>query len=156
MKEIITKYSNIYSLDPIIVACLIIQESNGDKNAIRFEKSFYKNKLELKKESELAGFIPKKIPTLDTEKIARATSWGLMQIMGETARSILKFEKQYLSELIDIETNISLGTKYLSQLIKKKDSYIYGLLLYNGGGNRDYPNMVLKHRTTGKYLELLN
>lgn len=48
------------------------------------------------------------------ESVQQRTAWGLMQVMGLTARG-LGFEG-WLSELVEPELNIRLGITYLSQL----------------------------------------
>lgn len=67
---------------------------------------------------------------------------GLMQIMNETADEIalklnLNIKNGY--DLYDIETNIMLGTKYFSDLLKKyDDNKTIALIAYNAGiGNVD-------------------
>lgn len=59
-----------------------------------------------------------------TEKIHQGTAWGLMQVMGLTARG-LGFEG-WLSELVDPEVNVRLGVAYLAEL-KGRFGASYGL-----------------------------
>lgn len=62
---------------------------------------------------------------------------GLMQLMDSTAREMAeKLDVQYTTKeiLYQPETNIMLGTKYFSELLKKYDDNIYlALTAYNAG-----------------------
>lgn len=153
----ITEESAKWDLDPIIIACLIYQESKGDTAAFRYEPAFYRKYVDGKDRKTLIGHVPKYLPTLESEKISRACSWGLCQIMGQTARE-QGFDGQYLTELsVFPSVNIAIGCKYLRKLMSfsdKKNDYTYGLLRYNGSGNPDYPSLVLKHRSSGNYLKV--
>lgn len=67
---------------------------------------------------------------------------GLMQLMEETATEVAKKEGIKIEEekngLLDPETNINIGTKYLSILIEKYNSIELALIAYNAGiGNVD-------------------
>lgn len=144
------RHCNRYDLDPAIIDALIQQESLGDPWAFRYEPGFYKRYLGHLSRSDLNGHVPKRLPTIESEKVARSTSFGLMQIMGETARGA-GFDKDYLSELFDPEINIELGCKFFRSLLDKytdeetdKDTaYRTALLRYNGGGDPSYPDKVL-------------
>ena len=65
---------------------------------------------------------------------------GLMQIIDSTANEVAQNIQIEHSE-IDLyheETNIKIGTKYLSQLLEKYDSYLLAIAAYNAGiGNVD-------------------
>jgi soluble lytic murein transglycosylase-like protein len=115
-------------LDPALVCAIVEQESNWNPWAIRYEPAFE------------ARYVPKGMTP--TEATARAFSWGLMQIMGEVAR-----ENGYtgaLPMLCDPATGLAEGIIHF----KKKLAYANGdvtkaLLMWNGGGNKDYPAQVL-------------
>lgn len=65
---------------------------------------------------------------------------GLMQLMSSTAEEISKEVGIDLSStsLFDADTNINLGTKYISNLLKKYNSLELALAAYNAGsGNVD-------------------
>lgn len=137
-------------IDPQIILAVIVQESQGNQWAVRFEPKFYERKLQHLGRSDLAGYVPGLLPTLATEKTLRATSWGLMQIMGETAR-VVGFKDPYLSRLLDPALNISIGTKYLKMLLSRKNGDTRAALLaYNGGGDPLYPDRVIEHIATGR------
>lgn len=132
--ELINKYAIEFSLRPDVIAAIIIQESNGDTFAIRYEGSFYQALLANKKRSELSGFVPYPTPTLETEKRARATSWGLMQVMGDTARWCAKHSSNYLSSLCEPDIGVHAGCATLSYyLSKERGDYHRALSRYNAG-----------------------
>ena len=136
-----------YDLDRNIVAAIIFQESRGNIWAIRYEPKFYERHLAHKKREDLSGYVPKGTPTLRTEKTSRATSFGLMQIMGETARW-RGFRARYLSALLKPSTNINFGCKYLRYLLNlsnaatKEEQYQAALQKYNGSSA--YPKIILR------------
>lgn len=65
---------------------------------------------------------------------------GLMQLMDSTAKDVaksLKIDSENI-DLFDPETNIMLGTKYISTLIKKYENIEIAVVAYNAGiGNVD-------------------
>lgn len=95
--EYVTKYSEEYGVDPLLIYAVIKAESN-------FEETVVSN----------------------------SNAKGLMQLMDSTAHEVaantipnINFESQML---FDAETNINLGTKYLSELLQKYNRK----LLYRG------------------------
>jgi len=122
-----------HGLDPALACAVIEQESGGDQWAIRYEARFY-----LKYVSPL--FEDKKIDA--TEGMARATSWGVMQVMGQTAREAGWFGA--LPALCDPANGIEVGCTILARKIASADADIQkGLEFWNGGGNPNYAAEVL-------------
>lgn len=146
--------SKAYNLKPEILAALVWQESRGNPLAARFEPKFYTRYLALKPRTELAGYVPRAIPTLATEKIFRATSYGLCQIMGDTYRWFYEGKADYLDvALRDPELNLDCGASYLRYLLDRHhDSYLKALKSYNGSGK--YPEIILMHVKQKTYLRL--
>lgn len=122
-KEVLNMIASIVyhidnTLDIELVQAICTIESNLNIYAMRYEKSF--------EERYIIGYDIKRFGnqiSFETEQKARATSWGLMQIMGQTARE-LGFDRQYLSELCNPEY----GIKYGCMLLAKK------VLLYGNQG----------------------
>lgn len=123
-----------HGLDPALVCAVCHHESGGWNTwAIRYEPAFYTRYIE-----SMKGLT-------QTEKTARAFSYGLMQIMGQVARE-LGFDGKYLTELCDPAVGLEYGCKKLKRCVDAANGdVVAGLLKYNGGGNPDYPELVMRH-----------
>lgn len=139
-----------------LLCAVIHQESGGNPWASRFEPAFFDKYIKGKKPKELPGYFPPlKVQTPQTENFNRSRSFGLFQIMGNTAR-LYGFNGDFLDALFDIPTNIDLGAKILSDLLKKNDNDTKkALLAWNGGGNKEYPDKVMEIINEGKAHYLL-
>jgi soluble lytic murein transglycosylase-like protein len=128
-------------LDPALMCALIAHESAGWKQyAVRYESGFYARYID-----SMKGLNP-------TEKTLRATSFGLCQIMGQTARE-LGFGGDYLTELLDPLENCKFGCRKLKACLDNEGQDVRrALLRYNGGGNAHYPDLVLIHYKDYAYL----
>lgn len=130
-------------VDPEILMSIIYCESEGDKWAHRYEPEFYEKYLAHATRETLSGYVPDDLPNLETEKRDRAYSYGLCQILGETARSRLHVAHDNLTELLDPELNVMLGATMLASL-NEQYSWIAGeeerlvavVRRYNGRGPR--------------------
>jgi soluble lytic murein transglycosylase-like protein len=123
-----------YGLDAALVCAVCEQESSWNPWAIRYEPEFY-----------LRYLLPLAVSgKLDdaTEARARAFSWGLMQVMGETAR-----EHDYaghLAALCDPGTGLAIGCRVLAaKMAEAQGDVERALLAWNGGADPDYPARVL-------------
>ena len=96
-----------FKIDPLIVASIIWVESKGFVYAARFEPN-YKYTFRVDHFAKYQGI------TKTTELNLQKTSFGLMQIMGATARW-LKYDGA-LPALYKPENNIYWGCKYLNYL----------------------------------------
>lgn len=149
-----------FGLDEKIVAAIVYQESKGNPFAFREERGFFNQYLASKTSRNLSGYVPPPhICSLETEIRARSFSWGLMQVMGETAR-FLGFKGNYLSELTLINVNLKIGCQYLKYLLDLKNgNYQAAVAAYNGAKNPNatgYDEKILSHITDGRYLGVLN
>lgn len=132
--EIAKKVAKEYGLDPALVCAVCEQESSWDTWAIRYEPAFFVRYISKMLDEH-------KIST--TEAYARATSWGLMQVMGQTAREIGS-NARFLSALCEPYSGINNGCKVLkAKLAKANGDVRQALLYYNGGGNKKYPDEVM-------------
>ena len=118
-----------YGLDPALTCAVVEQESAWDTWAIRAEPAFDERYV-------------KPMHKTPTEEWARSMSWGLMQLMGEAAR-----ERGYvgaLPALCDPTAGLAWGCVHLKgKLAAAGGDVTRALLLWNGGGNPNYPAEVL-------------
>ena len=144
-----------HALWPELVCALIEQESSWNRWAVRYEPAFYKRYIEPQMaqpsgEDSNHRARTHRAPLSDTEARARAFSWGLMQVMGQVAREH-GFSGYSLAELCDPATGLDVGCRVLAaKLAAAEGNVVRALLLWNGGGNRNYPDAVLArtHRYT--------
>jgi soluble lytic murein transglycosylase-like protein len=114
-----------------LVCAVCEQESGWNPYAYRYEPQFY-----------MRYVIP--LPNLsDTERNGRATSWGLLQVMGQTAREF-GFANTFLSALTDEATGLEWGCRKLKHCMDNHPNDITAALqAYNGGSNPLYAAQVL-------------
>ena len=160
--EIVNRVAPKYGLRPDIVLCIILQESQGNPFANRFEKHIYNRLVPLKRE-ELSGWKPdadyndKELePSLETEKVNRAISWGLMQVLGETGRWCARVSVPFLSALQEPELGADTGCKVLSYYLKTHGTYDKALAAYNAGTptstqGQQYARKVLFRLSAGEH-----
>jgi soluble lytic murein transglycosylase-like protein len=118
---------------PEDLVCAVCEHESGGWNiwAIRYEPAFERK------------YDPVDATKYPTEHFSRAFSWGLMQLMGETARE-LRFTGKFLSELCDPATGVEFGCRKLAKCVADHPGDVRAALLaYNGGGNPQYPDLVL-------------
>lgn len=90
-------------------------------------------------EEELVYAMIKEESNFNQEANSHKSAIGLMQLVQETADEVgLELELENVN-LQDPETNIRIGTKYLSDLIEKYDGNVkFAIIAYNAGiGNVD-------------------
>lgn len=133
--------ANHHSLDPSLVCAIIEQESAWNPHAIRYEPGFFaryvaplltNNKVE---------------PFTNTEAHSRAISWGLMQVMGQSAREA-GFTGPFLSELCDPQVGVEVGCALLSKKLGiAAENEHQALQFWNGGANPSYAAEVEARKT---------
>jgi soluble lytic murein transglycosylase-like protein len=130
-----------HALWPELVCAVVEQESAWDRWAARYEPAFYKRYIE--------PLLTRPDPPGDTEARMRAFSWGLMQVMGQVAREHV-FRGDSLAQMCDPADGLDIGCRVLAaKLAAAEGNVTRALLLWNGGGNPDYPAAVLAR--TEKY-----
>jgi soluble lytic murein transglycosylase-like protein len=123
-------------IDELLVCAIVEQESGWNPWAVRFEPEFERQYIR-----------PSLVVAPTTEELSLAISWGLMQVMGKTAREN-GFQGRFLTALCDPETGLAVGCRVLGKKLQlAKTDVIKGLYLWNGGSNRNYPSQVLARRT---------
>ncbi|MGA8074062.1 MAG: lytic transglycosylase domain-containing protein [Candidatus Acidiferrales bacterium] len=125
-----------HELNPSLICAIIEQESDWNPHAIRYEPAFFAKYV-------APLFTNNKIePATNTEAYARAFSWGLMQVMGQSARET-GFTGQFLSELCDPVKGIETGcTLFAHKLVIARGNISQALQIWNGGANPDYATEV--------------
>jgi soluble lytic murein transglycosylase-like protein len=133
LQELAIKAAEAHGIDPALVCAVCHHESgNWKPYAVRYEPTFYGRYIVQMKLSE-------------TEKTLRATSFGLMQVMGQTAREF-GFNGDYLTELLEPMNGIEYGCRKLARCLDQANGDVRSaLLLYNGGGDKGYPDRVLQY-----------
>ena len=124
-----------------LIAAIIIRESSANPYAIRVERGFWK-----RYSPNYKKMIPQNHPArrwLDFPDVF-ASSYGLMQIMFGVAYEH-GFRRKFPTELLDPEINIDMGCRILERKVRISGGSIQGgLLKYNGGGDPDYPQKVMR------------
>lgn len=110
MDELIAVAADKYEIPRALVKAIVAVESGGNPWAVRYEPKFFE------KYVENAQITTKSPCSEATERSLRAHSFGLMQIMGQTARET-GFEGVFLTELLDPATNLDICCKYLGRLV---------------------------------------
>jgi soluble lytic murein transglycosylase-like protein len=124
-----------HALWPEVVCAIVEQESSWNPWALRYEPAFY--------EKYIAPQLARGNIADLTESRARAFSWGLMQVMGQAAREH-GFNGASLAALCDPAAGIEIGCRvFAAKLAAAEGNVARALLLWNGGGNQDYPAAVL-------------
>lgn len=119
-----------YQLDPDLLCAQVLVESSGDPFAFRYEPGFW------------SQYLISRTPSARPEGPLLACSYGLLQILGQTAR-----ERGYvgqLSDLFDPAIGVRWGCEHLVYLRQRLpvDYDVRALLAsYNGGlsGNQHPP-----------------
>ena len=114
-------------LDPILVGAFVATESGGQQYATRYEAQ-WKYLVEVDSHAKRLGL------TVMTETMHQATSWGLCQLMGGTARD-LGF-RDHIPKLCEIETGLLWSCIYLSRLQIKYQKLDDVIAAYNAGSPR--------------------
>lgn len=138
--SIVKQIAAEYNLPGDVVCGIVETESNWNPFAARYEPAFY------------VRYVPATPPIFglisrETERVLRATSFGLMQVMGQTARD-MGCKLPFLTALVDADTGVDYGCKYLA---KQRDRWLgqYGwdgvIASYNSG-------TPIRDKDTGKFM----
>lgn len=140
LRKLIVVAARRYDLDPDFVEGFCRQESSCDPWAARYEPAFYDRYI-------------KPLKVGETEGRLRATSFGLMQVMGQVARE-LGFKDKWLTALCDPAIALDYGCRHLKNKLLKY-GLKGGIAAYNSGSprvrkdgkyeNQSYVDGILKH-----------
>lgn len=114
-----------------MVLAIMEVESSFNPKVLRYEKNF-------KYFTTPENFAKKLGITVETEINCQKTSYGLMQLMGGTARE-LKFQG-YLTDLLNPAVNIIWGTDFLQKLCRTYLRDPDRVAAYNAGSVRKKPD----------------
>ena len=117
---------------PELVLGIIEIESGGDRYAAKINPTYPYTMMQAKRPAGCS---------VDMERMCQKTAWGLMQVMGATARE-LGFDG-WLSELVNPETNVRLGIEFLGRKMSQyfeRDGIEGVVAAYNGGAPRRRPD----------------
>ena len=144
--------ANLYcpDIDSSLILAIIKKESEGKPWATRFEPGFYRWLSRRVTDVVVGG--AEFFVTKETELICRATSYGLMQILGQVARE-RGFDEPYLTALCNPYLGVQYGCKQLGFLGKRHNNLLDVVASYNAGSprraangeyvNQEYVNDVL-------------
>ncbi|MCB2186929.1 MAG: lytic transglycosylase domain-containing protein [Deltaproteobacteria bacterium] len=142
-QPIIDQKASAHGLEPAILTAVVIVESSGNPNAMRYEKDY----------PWKVGFGPGQVLYLPpgctraTERVGQETSWGPGQIMGATARE--EGFKGWFPELCNPDTGLEYCARFLARHLRRaRGNYRTALLRYNGGGDPGYPDRVFAIAST--------
>ena len=138
---LITSLTKEAGLPPELILAIIEAESGGNPHAAAFNQNYSGVNLKAQRPA---------LCSPDAENVLQRMAWGLMQVMGATARSA-GFDG-WLTELVDPEVNIRIGVSYLSALSGKyKASHgLDGVIAaYQAGAPRRAQGDKSKYRNQG-------
>lgn len=124
---------------PELALGIIEIESGGDRYAAKINPTYPYTMMQAKRPAGCS---------VDVERLFQKTAWGLMQVMGATARE-LGFDG-WLSELVVPETNVRLGIEFLGRKMSQyfeRDGIEGVVAAYNGGAPRRRPDGKFVNQT---------
>ncbi len=124
-----------HALPPSLIAAVIQEESRFDAWATRAEPRYLQSR-NVRRLAERFVRAHRLGPTAFTELVDRSRSYGLMQIMGETARE-QGFDRPFLAELYIPTNAISHGAMLLKRLlVRYHNDTLSAISAYNQGSAR--------------------
>jgi soluble lytic murein transglycosylase-like protein len=139
-KQLAGKWAAKYSLDTSLVCAVATHESSWNPWACRYEPLFFSHYIQPLINNGTVHTI--------TEGTMRASSFGLLQVLGQVAREN-GFSGQFLTQLCDPDTGLDFGCRKLQKcVLAHPGDTRAALLAYNGGGDPQYPDLVLQFQAT--------
>lgn len=134
LESLIADTADRHHLAVRLVRAIVQVESAGCPWAVRYEPAFFRTYVESQNHPVYRGC------SRDTEERLRATSFGLMQIMGQTARE-RGFEGPFLTELCDPALGLEYGCRHLVRQIQRyQGDLMMAVAAYNAGSARRDPD----------------
>ncbi len=145
--DLIKTENKIFDLRLDLVCALVSVESSGKASAIRYEKAYtYYFKPQT--------FSMKFHTTDETEKALQRFSYGLLQIMGGTAR-YLGYSGSLL-ELLDPRLGLHWGMTYLKSICDEYLDLTDQISVYNAGSVRKENGLYVNQSYVNQVLSLLS
>lgn len=140
-----------HGLEAQLVAAIVMVESGGRAWATRYEPGF-------RYLHNPAAWASSLGITHESEVQLQMTSFGLMQVMGGTARDC--GFRGYLPEIARAEIGLDLGCKYLKRLAQRYETMEEIVAAYNAGSVRKTPGGMFENqgyvdKVFGYYRELI-
>jgi soluble lytic murein transglycosylase-like protein len=133
------------ALSAALIAAVIQEESRFDPWATRSEPRYIRSRAVRRAAARFAKLHPHG-PNVFTEAIDRSRSYGLMQIMGETARE-QGFVQPFLAELYLPANAIAHGAMLLAKLLHRyPNDTLAAISAYNQGTARKRRGLFLNAR----------
>ena len=138
------RIKNIFVVFLIIVLVFGILNFFNIKNVIMksiypitYSEHVYKYADEYSVDPLLVFAVIKAESNFKKDVVSNQNAKGIMQIMDATAEEVagnVLADGKYNSDMLfEVETNIKIGTKYLSELVKKYGNYYVAVAAYNAG-----------------------
>lgn len=131
--ELAKKVAGEHQLDPALVCAVCDVESSWNPTAVRLEQGFFER------------YVSQTVKHDDPqEAVNQATSWGLMQVMGATARDVgLQGPIEQLAKFPEV--GLEMGCRKLKACLNYKvGNVVAALQMYNGGGDPHYADTVMR------------
>lgn len=142
MRQLAVTTASAHRIDPTLVQAVCHHESGWNPWATRYEQGFFDRYVSEVRMPTVQTF---GICSSVTERRLRATSFGLMQIMGQVARES-GYKAVFLTQLCDPYPGLEYGCIKLARCLKANNNDPRGaLLMFNGGADSGYPDKVLAH-----------
>lgn len=129
--HLIRETSRTHGLDPFTVAAVVSRESEGNPWVMRREPDYpYLFDREARQAVRRKDVNSQTFPGGPVEMLGQTQSWGLMQVMGATARQM--GHEGPFSSLLDPATNLEIGCRLLAHLQARWGEFD-GLAAYHAG-----------------------
>jgi len=139
LEEAAEQAAAIHTL-PIELVCAVCEQESGDRKPDGLGKESWQP-WAIRAEPLFETKYVQPLHLVPTEEWARSMSWGLMQIMGETAREL--GYKGPIPQLMEPDIGIEWGCVKLVKCLKEHGDLEKSLLAYNGGGDPEYGKKVM-------------
>lgn len=145
IRQVVEVECSRQGLDVKTVTAQILKESGGNTWKCRYEpgwRLFNAPEMWAKMLGQSAA----------TETNQQATSWGLMQIMGCTARDL--GYSGLITELLIPDEGIHFGCMYLAKQLRRYGNYIDALGAYNAGSVQRIGNKLVNQEYVDQIMEI--